>query len=107
MPRPVHGGARYRHRERRAATIKNALDFSETNLSWVINAYTLTFGGLLLLGGRAADLVGRRRMFMPASLLFSGASRPAGSPLGGDADHRRAVQGVGAAMVSPAALAIL
>ena len=42
-------------------TIKNALDFNETDLSWVINAYTLTFGGLLLLGGRVADLIGRRR----------------------------------------------
>ena len=55
-------------------TIKTALSFDETSLSWVINAYTLTFGGLLMLGGRTADLLGRRRMFIAGLALFSGAS---------------------------------
>jgi EmrB/QacA subfamily drug resistance transporter len=89
-------------------SIKTALDFSETNLSWVINAYTLTFGGLLLLGGRAADLLGRRRIFIAGLALFSIASAACGFA-NSEAllIAARAVQGVGAAMVSPAALAIL
>ncbi len=89
-------------------SIQNSLHFSETNLSWVINAYTLTFGGLLLLGGRAADLLGRRRIFIAGLLLFSLASAACGFA---NSDTfliiARAIQGVGAAMVSPAALAIL
>ncbi len=89
-------------------TIKNALDFNETDLSWVINAYTLTFGGLLLLGGRVADLVGRRRMFMIGLVVFSGASLVCGlSTSETMLITARAVQGVGAAMISPAALSIL
>ena len=59
-------------------SIQDSLHFSETNLSWVINAYTLTFGGLLLLGGRAADLLGRRRIFIAGLLLFSLASAACG-----------------------------
>ena len=55
-------------------SIKDALGFSTTGLQWVLNAYTLTFAGFLLLGGRAADLFGRRRMFYLGTLLFSGAS---------------------------------
>src|SRR4051794_34644430 len=55
-------------------SIGRALDFSQDNLSWVVNAYTLTFGGFLLLGGRLADLLGRRRMFMGGLVLFSVAS---------------------------------
>src|SRR5213078_842253 len=55
-------------------SIGRALDFSQDNLSWVVNAYTLTFGGFLLLGGRLADLLGRRRMFMSGLVLFSFAS---------------------------------
>src|SRR5947199_6380957 len=55
-------------------SIGRALDFSEQNLSWVVNAYTLTFGGFLLLGGRLADLMGRRRMFIVGLGLFSVAS---------------------------------
>src|SRR6266542_4047619 len=54
--------------------ILSALDFSTTGLSWVLNAYTLTFGGLLLLGGRAGDILGRRRVFITGILLFSLAS---------------------------------
>ncbi len=89
-------------------SIGTALHFSENDLSWVVNAYTLTFGGFLLLGGRLADLMGRRRMFMTGLLLFSGASL-----LGGLAQSEawligaRAVQGLGAAIVSPAALSII
>ena len=55
-------------------SIKDALGFSTNGLQWVLNGYTLTFAGFLLLGGRAADLFGRRRMFYAGTLLFSGAS---------------------------------
>src|SRR5437588_11792059 len=55
-------------------SIGRALDFSQQNLSWVVNAYTLTFGGFLLLGGRLADLLGRRRMFILGLGVFSAAS---------------------------------
>ncbi len=89
-------------------TIKTALDFKETDLQWVINAYTLTFGGLLMLGGRSADLLGRRRMFLAGLVLFSGASLVCGlSTSEGMLIAARAVQGVGAAIISPAALSIL
>ena len=89
-------------------SIGRALHFSEQNLSWVVNAYTLTFGGFLLLGGRLADLLGRRRMFIVGLGLFSAASL-----LGGVAQSdtwliiARAAQGLGAAIVSPAALSII
>jgi EmrB/QacA subfamily drug resistance transporter len=89
-------------------TIKDSLHFGETSLSWVINAYTLTFGGLLMLGGRTADLVGRRRMFLVGLALFSGASLVCGlSTSEGMLITARAVQGIGAAIISPAALSIL
>ena len=84
------------------------LHFSRDDLSWVVNAYTLTFGGFLLLGGRLADLLGRRRMFMIGLVVFSLASLA-----GGLAQSEpwllaaRAVQGLGAAIVSPAALSII
>jgi EmrB/QacA subfamily drug resistance transporter len=89
-------------------TIGRALHFSESDLPWVVNAYVLTFGGFLLLGGRAADLLGRRRMFMAGLVLFALASL-----LGGLSDSSaqliaaRAVQGLGAALLSPAALSIV
>ncbi len=89
-------------------SIGTALHFSRDNLSWVVNAYTLTFGGFLLLGGRLADLLGRRRMFIIGLVLFSLASLA-----GGLAQSEawliiaRAVQGLGAAIVSPAALSII
>jgi EmrB/QacA subfamily drug resistance transporter len=89
-------------------SIGRALHFSQADLSWVVNAYTLTFGGFLLLGGRLADLMGRRRMFMLGLVVFSLASL-----LGGLAQSEpwliaaRAVQGLGAAIVSPAALSII
>ena len=89
-------------------TIKDALNFGETSLSWVINAYTLTFGGLLMLGGRSADLLGRRRMFLGGLALFSGASLVCGlSTSETMLIAARAVQGIGAAIISPAALSIL
>src|SRR5438094_1533978 len=59
-------------------SIGKALDFSQDNLSWVVNAYTLTFGGFLLLGGRTADLIGRRRLFIGGLILFAGASLAGG-----------------------------
>ncbi|MEA2373299.1 MAG: hypothetical protein QOH12_3693 [Solirubrobacteraceae bacterium] len=89
-------------------TIGHSLSFSRADLSWVVNAYTLTFGGFLLLGGRLADLVGRRRMFILGLIVFSLASLA-----GGLAQSEawlliaRAIQGLGAAIISPAALSIL
>ena len=89
-------------------SIGRALSFSQDSLTWVVNAYTLTFGGFLLLGGRLADLLGRRRMFMIGLIVFSLASL-----LGGLAQSEawllaaRAAQGLGAAIVSPAALSII
>ena len=88
--------------------IQRALGFSDSGLEWVVNAYALTFGGLLLLGGRAGDLLGRRRMFIGGLLLFTAASL-----VGGFATSpawllaARAVQGVGGAVVAPAALALI
>lgn len=84
------------------------LDFAPEDLSWVANAYTLTFGGLLLLGGRTADLVGRRRMFMVGMTLFAAASLVGGlATSAGMLVAARAAQGVGAALVSPAALSLI
>src|ERR1700716_1909019 len=89
-------------------SIGKALDFSQQNLSWVVNAYTLTFGGFLLLGGRLADLLGRRRMFMLGLVLFSVASFAGGvAQSEGWLLAARAIQGLGAAIVSPAALSII
>ncbi|GAA2926175.1 MULTISPECIES: MFS transporter [Streptomyces] len=88
--------------------IQSSLDFSTTSLSWVVNAYTLTFGGLLLLGGRAGDILGRRRVFVFGVLLFVLASL-----LGGFAQNSgqllgaRALQGVGGAIASPTSLALI
>jgi EmrB/QacA subfamily drug resistance transporter len=89
-------------------SIGRGLHFSQTNLSWVVNAYTLTFGGFLLLGGRMADLLGRRRMFMVGLVLFSIASFAGGvAQSEGWLLAARAVQGLGGAIVSPAALSII
>src|SRR4051812_821481 len=88
--------------------IQADLGFSADGLQWVISAYTLLFGGFLLLGGRAGDLLGRRRVFMTGLALFSGASLVAGlagSP--GVLIGARALQGLGGALLSPAALSIL
>jgi EmrB/QacA subfamily drug resistance transporter len=84
------------------------LGFSEQGLQWVLSAYALTFGGLLLLGGRAADLLGRRRLFMAGVLFFTAASLVCGlawSPAALLA--ARVVQGVGAAIMTPTALSII
>jgi len=89
-------------------SIKDALDFSTNGLQWVLNAYTLTFSGFLLLGGRAADLLGRRRMFLAGTLLFAGASLLCAiSPSSETLVAARAVQGIGGAVISPATLAII
>jgi EmrB/QacA subfamily drug resistance transporter len=88
--------------------IRTDLGFSSASLSWVQNAYTLTFGGLLLLGARAGDLLGRRQMFVVGIVLFTAASM-----LGGLAQSEtwllaaRAAQGVGAAIAAPSTLALL
>jgi EmrB/QacA subfamily drug resistance transporter len=89
-------------------SIQTDLGFSQENLQWVISAYALIFGGFLLLGGRAADLLGRRRVFLAGIVVFTVGSLLAGfawseaSLIGA-----RAIQGLGAAIVSPAALSIL
>ncbi len=89
-------------------SIQHGLDFSPANLPWVINAYTLIFGGFLLLGGRAADLLGRKRLFAAGIALFSFASL-----LNGLAQSPtmlivgRGLQGLGGALLSPAALSII
>src|SRR6202171_3502804 len=89
-------------------SIQRALNFSATGLEWVINAYSLTFGGLLLLGGRAGDLFGRRRMFFIGIVLFT-----LGSLAGGFATSAtwliiaRGAQGIGAAIIAPTALSLI
>lgn len=89
-------------------SIDSELGFSDQGLQWVVSAYALTFAGLLLLGGRAADLLGRRRVFMVGLLFFTSASLLCGlawSP--GALITARAVQGVGAAIMTPTALSII
>ncbi|MGA9633704.1 MAG: MFS transporter, partial [Solirubrobacterales bacterium] len=89
-------------------SIKDSLGFSTNGLQWVLNAYTLTYAGFLLLGGRAADLFGRRRMFFAGTLLFSAASLLcAVAPTSEALIAARSVQGIGAAFLSPATLAII
>ena len=89
-------------------TIGEALDFTESSLPWVVNAYVLTFGGFLLLGGRLADLLGRRRIFMVGLVLFALASLAGGlATSSGQLIAARAVQGLGGALLSPAALSIV
>src|SRR6202050_3295036 len=88
--------------------IRHGLGFSEQDLQWVVNAYTVTFAGFLLLGGRAADLLGRRRVFVGGLILFA-----LSSLAGGLAQSQwmliaaRAIQGLGGAVVAPASLSIL
>ena len=89
-------------------SIQTGLHFSPTSLQWVVNAYALVFGGFLLLGGRASDLLGRQRLFVAGVVLFTvaslvnGLATSSGVLVGG-----RALQGLGAALVSPAALSIV
>jgi len=89
-------------------SIREDLDFSETSLAWVVNAYLLTFGGFLLLGGRLGDLFGHRRLFILGIALFTGASLACGL-----ANSQawliaaRAIQGLGGAVVSAVALSLI
>src|ERR1700758_4678943 len=88
--------------------VQRALGFSGTGLEWVVNAYALTFGGLLLLGGRAGDILGRRRMFLAGIALFTLASLAGGlATTPGVLLAARALQGVGGAFASPAVLALV
>ncbi|WP_328405484.1 MFS transporter [Streptomyces sp. NBC_00390] len=88
--------------------IQSALHFSTTGLAWVVSAYTLTFGGLLLLGGRAGDILGRRRVFISGVLLFALASLLGGfAQDSGQLLAARALQGAGGAIASPTALALI
>jgi EmrB/QacA subfamily drug resistance transporter len=89
-------------------SIQTDLGFSQANLQWVVSAYALLFGGFLLLGGRVADLIGRRRVFIAGLIVFTGASLLSGLSWGeGPLIAARALQGFGAAMITPAALSIL
>jgi EmrB/QacA subfamily drug resistance transporter len=89
-------------------SIGRGLHFSEQNLPWVVNAYVIAFGGFLLLGGRAADLLGRRRVFMGGLVVVAIASLAAGFAASqGELIAARAAQGLGAAIISPAALSIV
>jgi EmrB/QacA subfamily drug resistance transporter len=89
-------------------TIGRALHFSESNLQWVVTAYAITFGGFLLLGGRAADLLGRRRILMLGLAVFTAASLAAGlASTEGFLIAMRGLQGFGAAVILPAALSIV
>jgi EmrB/QacA subfamily drug resistance transporter len=89
-------------------SIQEDLDFSQGSLQWVINGYTLVFGGFLLLGGRASDLFGRKRLFLAGVVIFSVASLINGLAQSGEMlIAARALQGLGAALVSPAALSII
>jgi EmrB/QacA subfamily drug resistance transporter len=89
-------------------SIKNALHFSQQNLQWVVNAYTLVFAGFLLLGGRAADLLGRRAVLIGGLALFSVASLVCGLAQSSSAlVVARAIQGLGGAIIAPASLSIL
>jgi EmrB/QacA subfamily drug resistance transporter len=89
-------------------SIKSSLGFSQPSLAWVINAYVLLFGGLILIGGRAADLAGRRRIFLIGTAVFGAASLLDGLATSqGMLIGARALQGVGAALATPAALALV
>ena len=88
--------------------IRHGLGFTEVDLQWVVNAYTVTFAGFLLLGGRAADLLGRRRVFVTGLILFALASLAGGlANSQGLLIAARAVQGLGGAVIAPASLSIL
>src|ERR671929_1870093 len=89
-------------------SIQKDLGLSEANLQWIINAYTLVFGGFLLLGGRAGDLLGRKRLFLIGLVIFTSASLLNGlANSSGMLIGFRALQGLGAALISPAALSII
>src|SRR5919201_1242027 len=89
-------------------SIQKDLHLTEGNLQWIVNAYTLVFGGFLLLGGRAGDLLGRKRLFLVGLVVFTGASLLDGlASSEGMLIGARSLQGLGAALISPAALPII
>src|SRR5881398_116483 len=89
-------------------SIQKDLGLSEANLQWIVNAYTLVFGGFLLLGGRAGDLLGRKRIFLIGLVIFTVASLLDGlASSSGLLIGARSLQGLGAALISPAALSII
>ena len=89
-------------------SIQADLGLSESGLQWIVNAYALLFGGFLLLGGRAGDLIGRKRVFLAGLVLFTAASFVCGVSNGETMlIISRGIQGLGAALVSPAALSIV
>jgi len=89
-------------------SIKHSLNFSDASLQWVVNSYALVFGGFLMLGGRASDLIGRRALFVAGIIVFSAASLLNGlAHSEGQLIAFRALQGLGGALVSPAALSII
>src|SRR3954470_21831113 len=89
-------------------SIQKDLGLSEANLQWIVNAYALVFGGFLLLGGRAGDLLGRKRLFLIGLVIFTAASLLDGlATSSGMLIGARALQGLGAALISPAALSII
>src|SRR5579862_775211 len=89
-------------------SIQRDLNLSEGSLQWIVNAYTLVFGGFLLLGGRAGDLLGRKRLFLLGLVIFTAASFLDGlANSEGFLIAARSLQGLGAALVSPAALSII
>src|SRR3954468_21846419 len=88
--------------------IQASMDFSPSSLAWVTDAYVLVFGGLLLLGARAGDLLGRRKVFILSLALFGAASVLVGvAPFSSWLIAARAVQGIGAAILAPSALALI
>src|SRR5437879_7340091 len=89
-------------------SMQRSLGLSAENVQWVVGGYALTFGGFLMLGGRLADVAGRRRMFLAGLVLFIGASMLGGfSQSGGMLIAARMIQGFAGALVSPAALSLL
>src|SRR3954449_3951655 len=89
-------------------SIKQDLGFSQANLQWVVSAYAIFFGGALLLGGRLADLLGRRRLFVAGLLLFAASSLLCGIAWSeGSLIAFRALQGLAGALLAPAALSLL
>src|SRR2546421_12268808 len=89
-------------------SIRNGLGFSTTGLQWVVNAYTLTFAGLLMLGGRSADLIGRRRVLLAGTAMFALSSLACALAASrGLLIRARAVQGIAGAVSSPATLSII
>ena len=108
MRRHVDDRARRDGRERRVADIQTELRFTNSSLAWVVNAYLIAFGGLLLLAGRLGDLFGRRRIFLTGLAVFTGASLVCGLAANQDVlVAARFVQGAGGAMTSAVILGMI